>query len=211
MTPQQDNPTEELAAEPTIFLGVDVGKSQLDVALLDADGRTHSKTVRNEASGHAPLVRWIGRFTDDPSAVHVCVEATGGYGVLGPAMARGLMDAGATVVPLGRSLDQASAAAEALDPDGERTLGVAADVLYADQLADARDAVLDRFGRIDALVNAAGGNVSGATLQFGESPFGLDPAVRRSVVDFNLHGTILPTQVFGPARSSSCAPTRPGS
>lgn len=129
---------------------------------------------------------------------HVAV-VTGGYGVLGSAMSRGLMDAGASVVLLGRSADKAEAAAEALDPDGERSLGVAADVLDADGLAAARDAVLDRFGRIDALVNAAGGNVSGATLQPGESPFGLDPAAWRSVVDLNLHGTILPTQVFGPA------------
>ena len=127
------------------------------------------------------------------------VVVTGGYGVLGSAMARGLLDAGATVVPLGRSLDKAEAAASALDPDGGRSFGVAADVLDADALADARDSVLDRFGRIDALVNAAGGNVSGATLQPGESPFGLDPAAWRQVVDLNLHGTILPTQAFGPA------------
>ena len=125
---------------------------------------------------------------------HVVV-VTGGYGVLGSAMSRGLMDAGASVVLLGRSLDKAEAAAEALDPDGERALGVAADVLDADALADARDAVLDRFGRVDALVNAAGGNVSGATLAPGESPFGLDADAWHSVVDLNLHGTILPTQV----------------
>jgi NAD(P)-dependent dehydrogenase (short-subunit alcohol dehydrogenase family) len=129
---------------------------------------------------------------------HVVV-VTGGYGVLGSAMARGLMGAGASVVLLGRSADKAEAAASDLDPDGERALGVAADVLDADQLAEARDTVLDRFGHVDALVNAAGGNVSGATLQPGESPFGLDPAAWRSVVDLNLHGTILPTQVFGPA------------
>ncbi len=127
------------------------------------------------------------------------VVVTGGYGVLGSAMARGLLGAGAAVVLLGRSAEKAEAAAADLDPSGERALGVAADVLDPDALAAARDAVLDRFGHVDALVNAAGGNVSGATLQPGESPFGLDPAAWRSVVDLNLHGTILPTQVFGPA------------
>lgn len=140
----------------------------------------------------------VDSSTDFRLAGHVVV-VTGGYGVLGSAMSRGLMDAGASVVLLGRSLDKAEAAAEALDPDGERALGVAADVLDADALADARDAVLDRFGRVDALVNAAGGNVSGATLAPGESPFGLDADAWHSVVDLNLHGTILPTQVFGPA------------
>ena len=128
---------------------------------------------------------------------HVVV-VTGGYGVLGSAMSRGLADAGAAVVLLGRSADKAAAAAEALD-GGERAFGVAADVLDADQLADARDAVLDRFGRVDALVNAAGGNVSGATLSPGASPFGLEADAWRAVVDLNLHGTILPTQTFGPA------------
>ena len=124
---------------------------------------------------------------------------TGGYGVLGSAMARGLLAAGASVALLGRSADKAAAAASALDPTGERALGVAADVLDPAALAAAREAVLARFGRLDALVNAAGGNVSGATLPPGESPFGLDPGAWRQVVDLNLHGTVLPTQAFGPA------------
>ena len=135
---------------------------------------------------------------------HVVV-VTGGYGVLGSAMSRGLRNAGASVVLLGRSLDKANAAAVALDPDGDRAFGVAADVLDEGGLADARDAVLDRYGRIDALVNAAGGNVSGATLAPGASPFGLDADAWRSVVDLNLHGTILPTQAFGPALAEGAA------
>lgn len=122
---------------------------------------------------------------------------TGGYGTLGTAMARGLLAAGASVALLGRSESRARAAASGLDPD--RAMGVAADVLDPEALARARDAVLRRFGRVDALVNAAGGNVAGATLAPGESPFGLDPAAWRSVVDLNLHGTVLPTQAFGPA------------
>lgn len=75
MTPEQNSPSKE----PTRFLGIDVGKRQLDVTLLDADGRTHSKTVRNEPSGHEALVRWVRRFASDPARVHACIEATGGY------------------------------------------------------------------------------------------------------------------------------------
>ncbi len=127
------------------------------------------------------------------------VVVTGGYGVLGSAMARGLMGAGASVVLLGRSAGKAEAAAAALDASGERALGVAADVLDPDALAAARDAVRGRFGRVDALVNAAGGNVQGATLAPGDSPFGLDAGAWRQVVDLNLVGTVLPTQVFGEA------------
>ena len=70
---------ETSASEPTCFLGIDVGKEQLDLALLTPDGRTHAKTTRNDASGHAALLRWLGRFTDTPSVVHACLEASGGY------------------------------------------------------------------------------------------------------------------------------------
>ena len=145
--------------------------------------------------------------TGAPAGFHLdghVVVVTGGYGVLGSAMARGLLDAGASVALLGRSLAKAEAAADALG-GGARALGVAADVLDPDALAAARDAVVARFGRVDALVNAAGGNVPGATLEPGESPFGLDPAAWRAVVDLNLHGTILPTQVFGPALAEAAA------
>ena len=121
---------------------------------------------------------------------------TGGYGTLGSAMARGLLDAGASVVLLGRSAEKAEAAARQLGMD--HALGVAADVLDAAALAEARRSVLERFGRVDILVNAAGGNVAEATLAPGADPFGLSPEAMRQVVDLNLHGTILPTQTFGP-------------
>ena len=67
--------------DPTLFLGIDVGKDRLDLALLDADGCTHSKSVRNAPAGHAALLRWLGRFTeaDDLASVHACLEASGGY------------------------------------------------------------------------------------------------------------------------------------
>ncbi|GAB5537339.1 MAG: IS110 family transposase [Rubricoccaceae bacterium] len=64
---------------PTLFLGIDVGKDRLDLALTDADGQPHAKHVRNDASGHTALLRWLGRFTDELSAVHACMEASGDY------------------------------------------------------------------------------------------------------------------------------------
>ena len=127
------------------------------------------------------------------------VVVTGGYGTLGREMSRGLLAAGASVVLLGLSASDARSAAAEMDPSGERTLGVAADVLDAEALAEARDEVVERFGRVDALVNTAGGNVPGATLSPGDSPFRLEPEAWRSVVDLNLLGTVLPTQTFGEA------------
>jgi NAD(P)-dependent dehydrogenase (short-subunit alcohol dehydrogenase family) len=127
------------------------------------------------------------------------VVVTGGGGTLGSGIAQSLLAAGARLAILDLRGPKADEAAHALDPSGERAFGLAASVLEVDALEEARDAVLSRFGRIDALVNAAGGNVAGATLSPGDSPFRLDPAAWKSVVDLNLLGTVLPTQVFGEA------------
>ena len=124
---------------------------------------------------------------------------TGGYGTLGSGMCRALLDAGASVAILGLDLTDAQAAARQMDPTGGRAIGVEANVLDTAALEAARDAVLARFGRIDALVNTAGGNVAGATLAPGDSPFKLEPEAWRKVVDLNLLGTVLPTQTFGEA------------
>src|SRR5207244_561990 len=80
---------------------------------------------------------------------------TGGTGVLGGAMARGLAQAGARVAVLGRRQAQADMVVAEIAQGGGRGLAVPADVLKKEQLEAARDAVLDRWGRIDILVNAA--------------------------------------------------------
>ena len=134
-----------------------------------------------------PLSRWFG--LDGAVAV-----VTGGSGALGSAMARGLAAAGARIAVLGRDAERAQAAADAVGG-----IGVAADVCDRDQLAAARDRVLDEWGRVDVLVNAAGGNVPEATLDPGSTVFDLPEAAFRQVVDLNLVGTLLPTQVFGAA------------
>ncbi|MCA9860442.1 MAG: SDR family oxidoreductase, partial [Thermomicrobiales bacterium] len=86
-----------------------------------------------------------------------------------------------------------------IDASGERALPLATDVLQEEQLVRARHAILDRWGRIDILVNAAGGNVPAATLSEGQSFFELGIDGFRQVLDLNLLGTILPCQVFGAA------------
>ena len=129
------------------------------------------------------LFRWFG--LDGRVAI-----ITGGTGALGSAMADGLAAAGAQVAVLAR---------RAPDVDGPDRLGLAADVLRRDELVAARDRVLERWGRVDVLVNAAGGNVPGATLEPGQSFFELGEEAFRGVVDLNLIGTLLPSQVFGAA------------
>jgi NAD(P)-dependent dehydrogenase (short-subunit alcohol dehydrogenase family) len=124
---------------------------------------------------------------------------TGGSGALGAAMAHGLAQAGARVVVVGRRAQAAEAVAQAITEAGGTALGLSVDVLQKEQLRHARDAVLARWGRIDILVNAAGGNVPGATLGTERSIFQLDEAAFRQVFDLNMLGTLLPTQVFGEA------------
>jgi NAD(P)-dependent dehydrogenase (short-subunit alcohol dehydrogenase family) len=133
------------------------------------------------------LARWFG--LEGSVAV-----VTGGSGALGSAMAAGLAAAGARVAIMGR--DPARAEAAAAEVGG---LALPADVLDREQLVTARERLLERWGRVDVLVNAAGGNVPDATLAPGASVFDLPEPAFREVVDLNLVGTLLPSQVFGAA------------
>ena len=124
---------------------------------------------------------------------------TGGTGVLGGVMARGLARAGAKVGVLGRRRDQAEAMVQAIAAAGGEALALPADVLDRAQLAAACDALLAQWGRIDVLVNAAGGNIPAATLAPGRSFFDLPVEGLEPVIALNLQGTLLPSQVFGEA------------
>jgi NAD(P)-dependent dehydrogenase (short-subunit alcohol dehydrogenase family) len=124
---------------------------------------------------------------------------TGGTGALGAAIAQGLGRAGARVAVLGRRADRARAVAAHIRDQGGDAIPTPADVLEPEQLSAARDHVLGRWGRLDVLVNAAGGNVPAATVGERGSFFDLPLPALREVVDLNLLGTVLPCQVFGPA------------
>jgi NAD(P)-dependent dehydrogenase (short-subunit alcohol dehydrogenase family) len=128
---------------------------------------------------------------------------TGGTGALGSAVARGLVAAGARVAVLARNAEKVKERAGGLGAEGGEAIGLVGDVLERDSLLGARDQLLERWGRVDILVNAAGGNVAGATLKPGESVFGLSEDAFREVFDLNLIGTLLPTQVFGAAMADS--------
>jgi len=127
------------------------------------------------------------------------IVVTGATGVLAGSAARYLASQGARVVFLGR--DQAKltqALADTASGPGE-TAAYACDVLDRPSLERARDAVLARFGRIDALINAAGGNQPGATIPPDKAFFDLDIGAYRQVLALNLEGTVLPSQIFATA------------
>lgn len=123
---------------------------------------------------------------------------TGGYGVLGGSMADALAGAGAKVAVLGRRRDAAEAKAAALHDTGADALPLVADVLEETSLRHACDTVLETWGRVDILINAAGGHVARARTDDGP-PFSLPFDAFDEVVRLNLHGSVYPTLIFGEA------------
>jgi NAD(P)-dependent dehydrogenase (short-subunit alcohol dehydrogenase family) len=121
---------------------------------------------------------------------------TGGTGVLGGAMVRGLAAAGAKVGVLGRRRAEAEAVAGEIIAAGGAALALPADVLDQAQLEQARQNVLGSWGHIDILVNAAGGNVGAANVGPDQRFFDVQINALRQVVDLNWFGTVLPSQVF---------------
>jgi NAD(P)-dependent dehydrogenase (short-subunit alcohol dehydrogenase family) len=121
---------------------------------------------------------------------------TGGTGTLGSAMVRGIAAAGARVAILGRRAEAAEALAELVRGSGGEALAAPADVLDRNALERVRAELLGRWGRIDLLVNAAGGHDPGAVLPPGHGLEDLDLLAMRRVMDLNFFGSFLPTQVF---------------
>ncbi len=122
---------------------------------------------------------------------------TGGTGALGTAMARGLLEAGARVALLSRNPDNLRGAAEALGGDAGAVLLLRGDVTDAASLESARDELLAAWGRLDILVNAAGGNRPGATIGPEQTFFDLRMEDFAGVSKLNLDGTVIPSLVFG--------------
>ncbi|GAB3586342.1 SDR family oxidoreductase [Hymenobacter daeguensis] len=125
------------------------------------------------------------------------VVITGATGVLGASMSLAVAGAGAKVAILGRNAERAEARAEAIREIGGECLVVLADVLDVGQMNAACDTIMSTWGRIDGLVNAAGGNMPGATVGPGQNLFDVGIEDTRKAVDLNLFGTIIPTTVFG--------------
>ncbi|MBS1787810.1 MAG: SDR family oxidoreductase [Acidobacteria bacterium] len=124
------------------------------------------------------------------------VVITGGTGILCGAMAKALVGCGANVAILARSVEKGEALLSEVSGSG-RAIIVSGDVLQAETLRQAVSTVLEEFGRIDGLINGAGGNNPQATTRPDLTFFNLPEEALRYVFDLNMLGTILPCQVFG--------------
>lgn len=128
---------------------------------------------------------------------------TGGAGVLGSAFAIGLIEAGAKVCILSRRQENIDIIVKQLTDKGGEAIGISTDVLLRDQLESAREAILNRWSKIDILVNCAGGNMKGATIMPEQQFFDLSIDDFSRVTDLNLKGTVLPSVVFGEAMAAN--------
>ena len=122
---------------------------------------------------------------------------TGGTGVLGKTMVHAIAKAGANIVLLSRDRKRAEAVLTELKIESARAAAYSADVMHKQELQKAADEIMTRFGKVDCLINGAGGNSPKATAGPDQSFFTLDEEGIRFVTDLNLLGTILPSQVFG--------------
>src|SRR5215475_5300907 len=114
----------------------------------------------------------------------------GGGGVLAGAMAEGLALAGAAVAVAGRTQQNAEARAASIAAKGCQAIGIQCDATSKSELLRLRDAVLERFGRVDILINAAGVNSATPFFDITEEEW-------HRILDIDLKGVFLACQVFG--------------
>jgi NAD(P)-dependent dehydrogenase (short-subunit alcohol dehydrogenase family) len=127
------------------------------------------------------------------------IVVTGGTGILGNSFVNGIVEAGGIVGILGRNKEVAESRAAAINANGGQAIALIADALDEEALVAAKDKVIATYGRIDGLVNAAGGNMPEGVLLPDQDIFNMNLAGMKKVTELNLWGTIIPTQIFGEA------------
>lgn len=127
------------------------------------------------------------------------VIVTGGGGILGGSIAKSFVEAGARVVVLDiREKNVNERVAELVKMGGE-AIGFVSNVLDVEEMKITRDNILKTWGKIDILVNAAGGNLPGATLTEEQTFFDMKISDFEKVTQLNMNGTVYPCMVFGEA------------
>jgi NAD(P)-dependent dehydrogenase (short-subunit alcohol dehydrogenase family) len=141
--------------------------------------------------------------TKDPRALFdvsgMTVAVTGGGGVLCSGIAEHLGASGMAVAVLDLAKDAAAKAADRINQAGGKAIAVEANVLDRDSMQAACEACISRLGRVDCLINGAGGNHPSATTGPDKKFFDLPIDAFRKVMDLNILGTVLPSMIFGRA------------
>lgn len=125
------------------------------------------------------------------------ILVTGGCGVLGGAIAKYLLEHKATVILLHYKEEPLLETVKNLKAISELVDGYVCNVVDEKSLKEVATKIMDKYGRIEVLINAAGGNKPGATVGPDQSVFGVDVEQFKQVIDLNLFGSIIPSLVFG--------------
>lgn len=124
------------------------------------------------------------------------VVLTGGAGILGKGIATYLAAEGAKIVILDRNAEEGEKLVKSIQAQGGEAIFLVTDVLSKEKLVENKAAILEKYGKIDVLLNAAGGNMQGAIISPDKTIFDLELDAFKKVVDLNLFGSVIPTLVF---------------
>lgn len=125
------------------------------------------------------------------------IVITGATGVLGESFVEAIAQAEAKIVIMGLNKEKAEDRKKLAEKYGAEAFIVLADVLNEEDILRAKDEIIAKFGTIDGLVNAAGGNIPGATLSPDDDLFSLKMDDIKKAIELNLYGTMIPTQILG--------------
>lgn len=125
------------------------------------------------------------------------VIITGGAGILAGEMAKGFLKAGTKVILIDINKINLDKRIKNLTELSDEVSAFECSVLDEIKLKSVHQEILNKFGRIDILVNAAGGNMQSATVGLGQSIFDIEMEELKKVTELNLNGTVLPTLIFG--------------
>jgi NAD(P)-dependent dehydrogenase (short-subunit alcohol dehydrogenase family) len=133
------------------------------------------------------------------------IIVTGGTGILGKAFIDGIIDFGGTAVIVGRNEEEGNKRADGINAAGGSAIFIKANVLDERDIENVRDITLEKFGRIDGLVNGAGGNMPQGVIMPDKDVFDMNIEGLKNVLDLNLYGTIIPTKVLGAVMSKQAS------
>jgi len=127
------------------------------------------------------------------------IIVTGGTGVLGGQFVKAIVEAGGTTIIIGQNEERGNLQADEINKNSGKALFLKANVLDENDLLVAKNIIIGKYGRIDGLVNAAGGNVPEGILASDADVFNLNIEGMKKAMELNLWGTIIPNQVFAPS------------
>ncbi len=122
---------------------------------------------------------------------------TGGGGALGGCIAQSLSLSGLKIAILDLTSESANNTVEMIEEQGGDAIGFAANVLSEDSIENVSQEIIKKWGRVDILLNAAGGNMPGATISVDQTIFDLSMDDFKKVTELNLNGSVIPSLIFG--------------